>query len=210
YLYNELDKRGIPAIIMEPLLGGRLAAVPDHIVARLKQQEPERSVASWAFRYAGSQPNVLTVLSGMTYMEHLQDNLRSFCPLTPLNDEETKFLYDTADLMVQYPTIPCNDCKYCMPCPYGLDIPAILQHYNKCINEGYVQADTQADNYRTARQAFLVGYDRSVPRLRQAAHCIGCSQCVPHCPQGINIPRELHKIDNYVEQLKQGKPLNHA
>lgn len=202
YLYTQLADRGIPAIIMEPLLGGRLAKVPDHIVTRLKQQEPERSVASWAFRYAGTHPGVLTVLSGMTYMEHLEDNLRSFCPLQPLTDKEMQFLYDTADLMMNYPTIPCNDCKYCMPCPYGIDIPAILLHYNKCINEGNVPENGQSENYARARRAFLVGYDRSVPRLRQANHCIGCNQCAPHCPQSIDIPAELHRIDSFVESLK--------
>ncbi len=204
YLYAELEKRGIPAIIMEPLLGGRLSKVHDHVVARLKQREPERSVASWAFRYAGTFPGVLSVLSGMTYMEHLEDNLRSFCPLKPLTEEEVEYLYDTADIMVQYPTIACNDCKYCMPCPYGIDIPAILTHYNKCVNQGNVPESAQAANYREARRAFLVGYERSVPRLRQADHCIGCNQCSPHCPQNINIPRELHRIDGFVEQLKQG------
>lgn len=90
YLYDELAKRKIPAVIMEPLLGGRLSNVPDHIVARLKQREPERSVASWAFRYAGSPQDVLTVLSGMTYMEHLQDNIRTYSPLVPLTEEETQ------------------------------------------------------------------------------------------------------------------------
>lgn len=204
YLYGELAKRNIPVVIMEPLLGGRLSKVHDHIVARLKQREPDRSVASWAFRFAGTFPNVLTVLSGMTYMEHLQDNLYSFCPLQPLTDEETKFLYDTADLMMQYPTVPCNDCKYCMPCPYGIDIPSILLHYNKCVNEGNIPESRKAENYREARKAFLVGYDRSVPRLRQANHCIGCGQCVHHCPQSINIPEELQRIDRFVEHLKQG------
>ena len=204
YLYGELAKRGIPAVIMEPLLGGRLSKVHDHIVARLKQREPERSVASWAFRFAGTHPDVLTVLSGMTYMEHLLDNLHSFCPLRPLTDEEMQFLYDTADLMMQYPTIPCNDCKYCMPCPYGLDIPAIFTHYNKCVNEGNVPEERQAENYREARRAFLVGYDRSVPKLRQADHCVGCGKCIEHCPQNIQIPREMQRIDRFVEHLKQG------
>ncbi len=203
YLYNELASRGIPAIIMEPLLGGRLSNVPDHIVSRLKQREPERSVASWAFRYAGTHPGVLTVLSGMTYMEHLADNLASFCPLKPLTEDELGFLYDTADLMMQCPTVPCNDCKYCMPCPYGLDIPGVLLHYNKCVNEGNVPRSSQDPGYARERRAFLVGYDRSVPRLRQASHCIGCGQCAPHCPQSIDIPAELHRIDNFVEQLKQ-------
>ena len=205
YLYAELEKRHIPAIIMEPLLGGRLSNVPDHIAATLKQQAPESSVASWAFRFAGSHADVLTVLSGMTYMEHLQDNLRTYSPLDILTEADLEFLEETAQLMLRYPTIPCNDCKYCMPCPYGLDIPAILLHYNKCINEGNVPASSQDENYRKARRAFLIGYDRSVPKLRQANHCIGCGQCVSHCPQSINIPKELHRIDRFVEELKQGK-----
>lgn len=205
YLYAELEKRHIPAVIMEPLLGGRLSNVPDHIAATLKQQAPESSVASWAFRFAGSHPDVLTVLSGMTYMEHLQDNLRTYSPLDTLTNADLDFLEETAQLMLRYPTIPCNDCKYCMPCPYGIDIPAILLHYNKCINEGNVPASSQDENYRKARRAFLVGYDRSVPKLRQASHCIGCHQCVPHCPQSIDIPKELHRIDRFVEELKQGK-----
>ncbi|MDE5622913.1 MAG: aldo/keto reductase, partial [Alistipes sp.] len=203
YLYGELQQRGIPAVIMEPLLGGRLSKVHDHIVGRLKQREPDRSVASWAFRFAGSLPGVLTVLSGMTYPEHLQDNLRSYCPLTPLTEEETQFLYDTADLMMQYPTIPCNDCKYCMPCPYGIDIPGVLLHYNRCVNEGNIPRDRQDPDYRRARRAFLVGYDRSVPRLRQSSYCIGCNECVSHCPQNIRIPQEMARIDRFVEHLKQ-------
>lgn len=203
YLYGELAKRNVPAIIMEPLLGGRLSNVPQHIVARLKQRRPEDSVASWAFRFAGSPEGVLTVLSGMTYMEHLQDNIRTYSPLVPLTDEDKEYLEETAQLMMQYPTIPCNDCKYCMPCPYGIDIPAILVHYNKCVNEGNVPKSSQDENYRKARRAYLIGYDRSVPKLRQASHCIGCNQCVSHCPQSIDIPKELHRIDNFVEQLKQ-------
>ena len=203
YLYGELAKRNIPAIIMEPLLGGRLSNVPDNIVARLKQREPAQSVASWAFRFAGSFPGVLTVLSGMTRMEHLQDNLRTYSPLKPLSEEEFQFLIDTAKLMMEFDTIPCNDCKYCMPCPYGIDIPAILLHYNKCLNEGNIPQSAQSEGYRKARRIYLVGYDRSVPKLRQADHCTGCGQCNPHCPQGIDIPKELHRIDAYVEKLKQ-------
>ncbi len=205
YLYAELEKLGIPAVIMEPLLGGRLSKVPDHVVAHLKSRKPENSVASWAFRYIGSKPNVLTVLSGMTYMEHLEDNLRTYSPLEPLSEEEQQWLEgETAALIKSYPTIPCNDCKYCMPCPYGLDIPGIFVHYNKCVNKGNVPESQQAKNYEQARRAFLVGYDRSVPRLRQANHCVSCRECVPHCPQNIDIPRELQRVDQFVEKLKQG------
>jgi Predicted oxidoreductases of the aldo/keto reductase family len=204
YLYGELVKKDIPAVIMEPLLGGRLSNVPTHVFERLKKRNPESSVASWSFRFAGSLEKTLTVLSGMTYMEHLQDNIRTYSPLVPLSQEENEYLLETGDLMAQYPTIPCNDCKYCMPCPYGVDIPAILVHYNKCVNEGFLPESSKDKDFAKSRKAFLVGYDRSVPKLRQASHCIGCGKCVSHCPQRIKIPHELHKIDKFVEKLKQG------
>lgn len=204
YLYSELEKRGIPAVIMEPLLGGRLADPGGHLGERLQQRRPQESVASWAFRFAGTFPGVLTVLSGMSYMEHLQDNIRTYSPLDPCSEDELALLANTAELMLKYPTVPCTGCQYCMPCPYGLDIPGIFAHYNKCINEGNISASSQDENYRKARRAFLVGYDRSVPKLRQASHCIGCGRCVSHCPQGIRIPSQLHKIDHYVEKLKRG------
>lgn len=203
YLYGELQRRGIPAVIMEPLLGGRLAGLNDHLVGRLKERRPEQSAASWAFRFAGSYPGVLTVLSGMTYMDHLQDNIRTYSPLEPLGEDEFELLEDTAQRMLRYPTVPCTDCQYCMPCPYGLNIPAIFAHYNRCVNEGNVPKDRQDARYREARRAFLVGYDRSVPRLRQASRCIGCNECVSHCPQSIDIPQQMMRIDHFVEQLKQ-------
>ncbi len=203
YLQQELDKRGIQSIIMEPLLGGRLSKVPQHIADLLKERNPQGSIASWAFRFAGTQPGVLCVLSGMTYMEHLQDNVKTYSPLVPLDESDLAFLEETAGLIQKYPTIPCNDCKYCMPCPYGIDIPAILLHYNKCVNAGEVAESINDEDYKKARRAYLVSYDRAVPKLRQAARCIGCNQCVEHCPQKIKIPRELQRIDKYIEKLKQ-------
>jgi len=143
YLYAELDKRNIPVVVMEPLLGGHLAGLTDHLNARFKQRRPEESIASWAFRFAASFPRVLTVLSGMTYMEHLQDNIRTFAPLVPCTDEELALLEDTAQTMLRYPSVPCTACQYCMPCPYGLDIPGIFIYYNKYINEGNVPASSQ-------------------------------------------------------------------
>ncbi len=205
YLYGELEKRGIPAVIMEPLLGGRLSNLPQYLVKEMKQRAPERSVASWAFRYAGTPKGVLTVLSGMTYMEHLKDNLLSYCPLTPVTEEETEFLYHVAKEVVGVETIPCNDCKYCMPCPYGVDIPGIFVHYNKVKNAGRLPRHSQDEHYEEYRREYLIGLDRSVPRLRQANHCIQCGQCEPHCPQNIRIPRELAKIDEFVEQMKRGE-----
>ncbi len=205
YLYGELEKRGIPAVIMEPLLGGRLAQVNEHLTGKYKALRPDDSVASWAFRFAGTPKGVLTVLSGMTYMEHLQDNLHTYSPLEPCTPSELALLESAAQEILHFPTVPCTDCKYCMPCPYGLDIPAIFSHYNKCINEGNVKEDAQDPEYRAARKAFLVGYDRSVPKLRQANHCIGCGRCRSHCPQGIDIPARMASIDNYVESLKRNR-----
>lgn len=207
YLYGELQKRNIPALIMEPLLGGRLVRVPDFVVAKMKEREPERSVASWAIRFAATPPGVLTVLSGMTRMEDLKDNLLSTAPLVPLTKEEDAFLMDIADDIYNLKTIPCNECNYCMPCPYGIDIPGVFSHYNKCIADGNLPNRGAMDpDYRRERRAFLVGYDRAVPRLRQAAHCIGCGQCNDHCPQGIDIPKEMQRIDKFVEELKQNEP----
>ena len=204
YLYDELQKKGIPAVIMEPLLGGRLANLPQYLATELKSKAPERSVASWAFRYAGTPEGVLTVLSGMTYMEHLKDNLLSYCPLVPLTKPEQDYLQrEIAERIVGLENIPCNDCKYCMPCPYGVDIPAIFVHYNKCKNEGLLPRDRMDKEYKEQRRAYLIGLDRKVPKLRQADHCISCGQCEPHCPQSIRIPRELRKISEFVEALKQ-------
>ena len=209
YLYDELQKLQIPAVIMEPLLGGRLTNLPQYLATELKSHDPERSVASWAFRYAGTPEGVLTVLSGMTYMEHLKDNLLSYSPLQPLSDEEMRYLdNDIAKKIVGLENIPCNDCKYCMPCPYGIDIPAIFVHYNKCKNEGTLPRLKMDDEYYKLRRNYLIGLDRAVPRMRQADHCIGCGQCESHCPQSIRIPRELQKISQFVEDLKQNKTVS--
>lgn len=202
YLYGELAKRDIPVFVMEPLLGGQLVNLPDFAVEELKKREPQQSVASWAFRFAGNLPRILTVLSGMTYMEHLQDNLRTMSPHKPLSEEEQKMLTSIADRYVEYPLIPCTGCQYCMPCPYGIDIPGIFAHYNKMVNEGMIlsKPDEDADGaerraYRKARREYLKNYNLAVDPQRQADHCIGCGRCLHECPQQINIPARMAMIE---------------
>ena len=202
YLYEQLHSRGIPAVIMEPLLGGRLAKVTAPIADKMLAQRPDDSPARWAFRYAGTPEGILTVLSGMTYIEHLRENIATYSPLEPINAEEDAFLQRCALELLLNDTVPCTACNYCMPCPYGVDIPGVFAHYNKCINEGNAPRDNSDPEYSRRRKAFLYGYDRSVPRLRQASRCIACGRCVSHCPQGIDIPGRLAEIDRYAEELK--------
>lgn len=205
YLYDSLDKRELPIVVMEPLLGGRLSSVPENVTRHMKEREPDLSIASWAFRFVGTYPRILTILSGMTYREHLEDNIKTFTGFKPLTEEELEFLKDMAGIMATYPTVNCTHCNYCMPCPYGIDIPEIFAHYNKHVNDGTVAQSSEQANYKKLRKEYLASYDKAIQSLRQADHCIGCGQCMVHCPQSIDIPNQLHRIDRYVEQLKQNK-----
>ena len=203
YLYTKLNEMDIPIVIMEPLRGGRLADLPAAISDKMKAREPSRSLSSWAFRFVGSFPRVMCVLSGMTYMEHLEDNVKTFSSFKPLNSEEMNFLAEVADQLESYPLIRCTACQYCMPCPYGLNIPAIFKFYNDNVNAGtYVSSRAQED-YARVRRNYLRAYNKSIEPDRQADHCIGCGKCARECPQHIAIPRELRRIDEYIESLKQ-------
>lgn len=203
-LYEALDRLEIPVMIMEPLLGGRLANVPMAIAEQLKSREPQRSVPSWAFRFVGSYPRVLTVLSGMTWMSNLEDNLSTFCGFQPLSEEEREWLGgDIATRLSQYPLVPCTECQYCMPCKYGIDIPGIFKFYNKAVNEGTYVVSSEQEGYAKLRKKYLTAYNRSIESIRQADHCIGCNECVVHCPQHIRIPQQLRRIDSYMEKLKK-------
>lgn len=202
YLYGQLKKYNIQSVIMEPLRGGRLAKIEFHLFEKLKQMRPDDSAAAWAFRYAGSYPDVLTVLSGMTYMENLQENIKTYSPLHPVTDKEKSALNDIVDGISKFPYISCTGCKYCMPCPYGLDIPGIFAQYNKCLDEGNYPTNIQDKEYRKARRAFLLGLDRAVPRQRQPQNCVNCGACLPKCPQHIEIPTEMEKIDQFTNKLK--------
>ena len=202
WVYEKMLKTRIPLMVMEPLLGGRLARMNKKALTVLQEEHPQASAASWAFRYAAAVPNVLTVLSGMTYMEHLQDNVRTYSPFAPLSERETAVLRRVLELFVTQENIRCTACGYCMPCPYGVDIPAVFTHYNHCVDDEHIPKGERNADYEKARRAFLVGHDRSVPELRQAMRCTGCNSCTPHCPQEIDIPKELARLDKFLEQLR--------
>ena len=204
HMYEELAARDIPVVIMEPLRGGALASLTQNPTAQLKAREPDRSVASWAFRFVGSFPKVLTALSGMTYREHLEDNLKTFCNFKPLNEEEFALLEQIADEQSRFPLVGCTGCQYCMPCPYGINIPGVFRFYDKSVVEGTFVKGPEQEHYARARRRYLLEYDKAVESARQADHCISCGKCTSSCPQHIRIPRELKRIDDYIESVRQG------
>ena len=206
YLYGVLDSMGIPVVIMEPLRGGRLADMPVTLADMLQAKDPSGSLASWAFRFAGSFPRVLTVLSGMTYMEHLEDNLRTYLDFKPLSEEEMELLQEVATRMETWPLVRCTGCNYCMPCPYGIDIPGIFKFYNDSLNAGTYVKDSEQEGYAKARRRYLLAYDKAIPTVRQADHCIQCGKCEEACPQHLSVRSELRKIDEYIENLKRETP----
>ena len=206
YLYGVLDSMGIPVVIMEPLRGGRLADMPVTLADMLQAKDPSGSLASWAFRFAGSFPRVLTVLSGMTYMEHLEDNLRTYLDFKPLSEEEMELLQEVATRMETWPLVRCTGCNYCMPCPYGIDIPGIFKFYNDSLNAGTYVKDSEQEGYAKARRRYLLAYDKAIPTVRQADHCIQCGKCEEACPQHLAVRSELLKIDEYIENLKRETP----
>ncbi len=193
YLYETLAKMDIPVVIMEPLLGGRLARYNYALAQALTPLDPEATLAKWALRFCGTFPKVMCVLSGMTHTENIEENLATFSPLKPCSSAELDALERAAQAYLTLNTIPCNSCNYCMPCPYGLDIVALLQFRNSVLT---------AKTTPSARET-LKNYAKAVPEeLRRADHCTGCGRCSPHCPQSIDIPREIAAIDAWIDDLK--------
>ena len=202
WLLEKLAPTGIPLVIMEPLLGGRLARLNRKAISILQQERPDASVASWAFRYAAQLPNVFTVLSGMTFFEHLQDNIRTYAPFEPLSGTESAALQKAVDIFVTQENIPCTACGYCMPCAYGIDIPSIFTHYNNCVDDQLVPKVGGGSEERKKLRAFLSTHDRAIPDTRQAIRCTFCGQCKPHCPQRIDIPDKLAELGRMTEQFR--------
>ena len=192
-LYDRLTALKIPVVIMEPLLGGRLGRYNWALANEFKVADPSASLAKWAFRFCGSFDNVMTILSGITYAHHLEEDIEIFSPLKRFDEQEFALASKAAEAYLNLETIPCNSCDYCMPCPYGLDIPGILTFRNRI----------KAAKETLESKEILKSYYSAIPEpLRRADHCTGCGRCQSHCPQMIDIPSEIAKIDAWIDNLK--------
>ena len=173
-----LDSWGIPVWVMEPLRGGKLAKLPDEYAARLRELRPDEGVPAWAFRFLQSFPSVTVTLSGMSTMEQVEDNLRTFSEEKPLSAQELQALLAIADSMTGRTSVPCTACRYCTThCPQGLDIPMLLELYNE-------HTFTGGGFIAPMRVAQLS--DEKKPSA-----CVGCRSCETVCPQRIKISETL-------------------
>lgn len=173
-----LKEYGIPVWVMEPLRGGKLAHLAEEDEEKLKKLRPQEAIPAWAFRFLQSIPGVTVTLSGMSSMEQLQANLRTYEEERPLNSREMDVLLAIADEMVGKIALPCTACRYCVShCPQGLDIPFLLSLYNEhCFTGGGFIAPMAL---------------ASVPEDKQPGACVGCRSCEAVCPQQIKISEAM-------------------
>ena len=186
--YNILTERNIPVVVMESVRGGRLSSLTPELDAKLKETQPDWSVSSWAFRWLMTHENVIVMLSGMSTMEQVEDNLKTFNDGRALTKEQSDFLIDIAHKFKEGFSVPCTACRYCTPnCPQQLDIPAMLKVYNDYKYER-----------RWDRGAFK-DYDTD----KLPSNCVGCGTCTEHCPQKIDIPSYMTKLAKLNETGKE-------
>ncbi len=181
-----LTEYQIPVWVMEPLRGGRLASLEEKYETRLKALRPDETIPAWAFRFLQSLPEVKMVLSGMSNMEQLQANIRTYEVDQPLNEQERDALLSIADEMLGRKVLPCTACRYCVShCPQGLDIPELLALYNEHnFTEGGFIAPMALSSYAEDKKP---------------AACIGCRSCEAVCPQQIRISEAMA---DFAEKLK--------
>ena len=199
--YLKCEKTGVQCVVMEPLRGGAFGRMASELTDQLKAVRPDDSTARWAFRWVGSYPNILTTLSGMNRMDHLEENVKTFSPLEVCTEAENKLLAKIADEMSGVPTIPCTTCEYCMPCPYEVNIPGNFAYYNECVNNHILPLpDKSAADFAERKQKFMEGYKKALPEEKNWAYaCQDCEECLSKCPQQIRIPNQLARI---VETLR--------
>ncbi len=184
--YELLTERGIPIVVMEPVRGGRLSRLDEAMERELFGRRPTESISSWSFRFLQAFPNIKVVLSGMTTIEQLTDNINTFSGGVPLSEEEKELLLFFAEKMKG--AVPCTACRYCCEgCPMGLDIPTLVHAYN----------DAHFDAV-----GFTVGMQiDALPEDKKPSACIGCGACTKACPQGIDIPSVLRGLVEILPKL---------
>lgn len=173
-----LNEYNIPIWVMEPLRGGRLAKLSEEQEKRLKKLRPDENIPAWAFRFLQYIPGVTMVLSGMSSMEQLEENIKTFEKSKPLDEEEKKVLFEIVDEMLNKKVLPCTACRYCTShCPMGLNIPHLLSLYNEHIFTG---------------GGFIAPMAISaLPENKRPSACIGCRSCEKVCPQQIKISEAM-------------------
>lgn len=185
--YQILNDREIPVIVMEPVRGGALASPCEAADILFREERPDKSVASWAIRFAASLPGVLTVLSGMSNMEQVRDNVDTMTRFEPLTDREREVIDEALEAYRKKDTVPCTGCRYCMDCPFGVDIPKMFSLYNRYV------LDRDGEDYLEAYEA--------QPESERADQCQACGACMEKCPQHIRIPDQMVTIRETVEKI---------
>lgn len=190
-VYETAVKHNKPVIVMEPVKGGTLAKVPADVEQMFKSADPEKSVPSWAIRFAASQPGVMVVLSGMSNLEQMEDNLSYMENFTPLTEEEKALCFKAADMINSKITVPCTGCSYCTEgCPMHISIPQYFSIYNEDMREDLEEKGWTINftNYQILNQTF-----------GKASDCIQCGQCEGVCPQHLPIIQYLQDVAKHYE-----------
>ena len=186
--YELTQELGIPLVIMEPVKGGSLATLPDSVTEPFKDYKPNASISSWALRWVASKPNVKVVLSGMTTMEQVEDNLSTFENFTPLSLQEKEIVADVATAIKQRTKNGCTGCAYCMPCPFGVNIPQNFRIWNDL---------SMYENKEQAKRAYFNDLEEDA----RADHCQKCGKCEEVCPQAMSIRDDLERVKETMENL---------
>ena len=181
--YEVARKHHKPIIVMEPIKGGTLASFSDDIEKIYKDYAPQKSIASWALRYVASLDGVMTILSGMSNAQQMNDNLDTMTHFEKINDKEARLIKQVTDQVLSYPTIPCTKCRYCTPgCPMHIQIPDLFTAYNS------------AKMYGENRRYDTYYKDHSTGDYQPAKACIVCGQCESVCPQHLEIISLLKEV----------------
>ncbi len=194
-LYETAERHGKPIVVMETCKGGLLAEIPDEAKKIMKDYNPDASIASWAYRFAASLPNVRVVLSGMPKMEFLMDNIKTMENFVPLNDEEREIIQKVVDIINSNTPIPCTGCRYCEEngCPKNIAIPDYFALYND-----FKRLTKMSYESNVVTQPLF--YTNLVRHGRGAAsECLKCRKCERACPQNINICDWLEKVTTVLE-----------